>query len=312
MKAPAKPQAPQVIEIFDRRRVRRNRIRAATRFDQHDFLFRLVADSLSDRLRDIRRAFPLALQIGGRGLDGQAVRQAGGIEQLIIMDCAGPVLKASPSIQAEEDFLPFADNSLDMVISSLALQSVNDLPGALIQINRTLKPDGLFLGALPGGETLYELRQVLMQAEMNRRGGASPRIAPFADKPQMGALMQRAGFALPVVDSDIITVTYPDIIALMHDIRYMGEGNALAEQGPPLTRAILAEAEALYRHHHAEPDGRLRASFEIIYLIGWAPHITQPKPLRPGTATGKLSDALDTEEISTGIQTGVITHHDDD
>lgn len=213
----------------------------------------------------------------------------------------GSVGMTTQSIFADEEFLPFANESFDLVLGTLNLHTVNDLPGALLQIRKSLKPDGLFLASMLGGETLYELRQVMTQAEMNTRGGISPRIAPFADKQQMGALLQRAGFNLPVVDSDIITVTYDNIFKLFHDLRYMGEGNAIAarDKTPP-GKKLFMEAARLYQEQFAGADGRITASFEIIFLTGWAPHSSQQKPLRPGSAETSLADALSTREIKTG------------
>ncbi len=301
------PKAPKVIEIFDRELVRRNRNRAANDFAAHGFLFDWTIRHLGDRLQDIKRDFPMALQIGGRGASqsAQEMHDHGGVKDIVTMDIAEGFLQDGSAhyIQAEEEFLPFADNSFDLVFSALSLQSVNDLPGALIQINRVLKPDGLFIGAMLGGETLYQLRQTMMQAEIALKGGASPRVAPFADKPQTGELLQRAGFALPVVDSEIVTVTYDHVFKLMHDLRGMGEGNSLTDRSKTLPgKKLLMETARLYQEKFAEEDGRIVASFEIIFMIGWAPHASQQQPLRPGSAKTRLADALQTDEIKTGVK----------
>jgi hypothetical protein len=199
----------------------------------------------------------------------------------------------------------FAERSLDLVASGLSLQLVNDLPGALIQIRRALKPDGLFLGAMLGGSTLAELRTAFLVAEEEIEGGVSPRVAPFADVRDLGALLQRAGFALPVADSDIVTVTYPDPLALMRDLRAMAASNALtARRKVPLRRATLARAIAVYRARFGLSDGRVPATFEIVTLTGWAPHESQQKPLTPGSARTRLADALDAEERSAGEAAG--------
>lgn len=295
-------QQPQVIEIFDRCRVRRNRNRSSAAFARHDFLFQWVYHNLADRIGDIRRDFPLVLQTGARGEN--KLKELLPNSTLITMDNAENFLDGKKyGVQAEEEFLPFKDNTFDAVISPLALHSVNDLPGALVQINRVLKPDGLFLGAMLGGETLYELRRTMMQAEINIKGGASPRVAPFVDKPQTGALLQRAGFALPVVDSEIITTTYDSIFNLMHDIRGMGEGNSLADRRKtPPGKALFMETARLYQEQFSENDGRITASFEIIFMIGWAPHSSQQQPLRPGSAKQRLADALQTEERKSGVK----------
>jgi SAM-dependent methyltransferase len=201
--------------------------------------------------------------------------------------------------------LPFADGALDLVVSALALQFVNDLPGTLMQIRRTLKPDGLFLGALLGGETLTELRQSFAAAESEVEGGASPRVAPFADLRDAGALLQRAEFTLPVADVERLTVRYGSAFDLMRDLRRMGATNALyARRRAPLRRATLLRMAEIYAERFADPDGRVRASFEIIWLSGWAPHPGQQQPLKPGAATARLADALGTREISAGEKAG--------
>lgn len=285
-----------MIVIFDRGSVARNRRRAAASSEESFFLFDWSVDQIEDRLSVIRRQFPLALRIGARG-------KALGLEQFgiassITMDVA-PSEKTD--IVAEEDFLPIAPSSADLIYSPLSLHSVNDLPGALLQIRQALKPDGVFIAALAGGETLYELRACLQEAELEITGGVSPRISPFADKQQMGSLLQRAGFSLPVVDSDIVTVTYESTFALMRDLRAMGETNAISERKKTFSsRRIFFRAAELYAQKFSEPDGRIRASFEIIFLLGWSPHESQQKPLRPGSAEFRLSEALGTTETGTG------------
>ena len=281
------------IEIFERPAVRRARNRAAAKFKDHDFLFTRTMNDISARLEDIKREFPLALQIGARGRF-----ESPKVKTVIATDIAESF---APDILAENDFLPFADASFDLAVSALDLHTVNDLPGALLQIRRALKPDGLFLAALFGGETLHELRACLMEAEMDKRGGASPRVFPFADRPQMAGLMQRAGFALPVVDSEIITVTYDHPFKLMRELRGMGESNSIAERDKtPVTKAMMMNAAQRYFDRYADSDGRIRASFEIIFLSGWAPHESQQKPLRPGSAQKSLAETLGTAEESTG------------
>ena len=213
----------------------------------------------------------------------------------LLAQCDGPRVRAS------EEALPFRDQSLDLVVSGLALHLVNDLPGALVQVRRALKPDGLFLAALLGGNTLGELRTALLAAEEELEGGASPRVAPFADVPDLGALLQRARFALPVVDADTVTVTYADPLALMREIRAMGAANALrSRRRVPLRRATLMRALAIYQQRFGLPNGRVPATFEIITLTAWAPHESQQQPLQPGTAKVRLADALGTVEQSAG------------
>jgi len=212
---------------------------------------------------------------------------------------------SAQDVAMDEEALPFADLSLDLVVSALSLQFVNDLPGTLIQIRRALKPDGLLLAALIGGETLTELREAFAQAESEVEGGISPRVAPFADLRDMGALLQRAGFALPVVDSDKVIVRYRSVFDLMHDLRRMGATNILHERRrKPLRRATLARMAEIYARRFADVDGRLRATFEIVWLLGWAPHESQQKPLKPGSAARRLADALGAKEISAGEKAG--------
>jgi SAM-dependent methyltransferase len=202
---------------------------------------------------------------------------------------------------ADEELLPFRDGSLDLVVSALALQLVNDLPGTLIQIRRALKPDGLMIAALMGGRTLEELREAFVVAETETLGGASPRVAPFADVRDLGALLQRAGFALPVADSETLEVGYASPLHLMRDLRAMGWANVLVERRrAPLGKATLARAIAVYQERHGRPDGRVKATFEIVTLTGWAPHESQQKPLRPGSAAHRLADALSTTEHPSG------------
>jgi len=204
-------------------------------------------------------------------------------------------------VVADEEALPFADNTLDLVVSGLSLQAVNDLPGALAQVRRALKPDGLFLAALLGGDTLAELRHSFAMAESELDGGVSPRVAPFPDLRDLGGLLQRAGFALPVTDVDRITVRYATPLGLLHDLRRMGAANPLVERRRvPLRRATLMRAMEVYAARFADPDGRVRASFDIMWLSGWSPHESQQKPLRPGAAKQRLADALGTTEIAAG------------
>jgi SAM-dependent methyltransferase len=204
-------------------------------------------------------------------------------------------------LAAEPEFLPFAPGSFDAVLSVLLLHWVNDLPGALLQLRRALKPDGLLLVSLLGGETLDELRQCLMEAELAEEGGISPRVSPFAELRELGGLLQRAGFAMPVVDSDRLIATYPDALALMRELRLMGEGNATAERRRSFSRrGTLLRAAALYAEKFAGSDGRIPASFEIVTLTAWVPHESQPLPLRPGSAKTRLATALGSVEQSAG------------
>lgn len=298
-------------EIFDRRVLRRHRARAAAGIADHDFLLREVAERLLDRLQDIRRHFPLALDLGcHHGVVGELLAAhpagLGGIETLVQADLAPAMVRLAaarggPALAADEEALPFAEHSLDLVLSVLSLHWVNDLPGTLLQIARVLKPDGLFLAAMIGGDSLQELRAALMQAEIEIEGGASPRVSPFADLRDLGALLQRAGFALPVADVDSLTVTYPSALALMHDLRGMGESGADRNRRRGMSRReTLLRAAAIYQETHADAAGRIPARFDILYLTGWAPHDSQPRALRPGSAQARLAAALDSSEISAG------------
>jgi SAM-dependent methyltransferase len=263
--------------IFDRRQVRRQRDRAAAALDRHDFLFRESADRLIDRLEDVTRGFPLALDLGCH--DGAlATRLKGrfGVERLVAADLSPAMAclagAADLRVAADEEMLPFAASRFDLVVSNLSLHWVNDLPGALLQIRRTLKPDGLFLASLLGGETLRELRHCLLEAELEEEGGAGPRVSPFVEVRDAGALLQRAGFALPVADVENVAVTYGDPFTLLADLRGMGEGNALAARRRSLSRrATIGRAMALYQQRHADQDGRLPATFQIVTLTGWNP-----------------------------------------
>jgi SAM-dependent methyltransferase len=204
-------------------------------------------------------------------------------------------------VVADEEFLPFAEGTFDLVLSLLSLHWVNDLPGALLQAHRALKPDGLFLAAMLGGETLYELRACLLQAEGDIAGGVSPRVSPVAELRDVAGLMQRAGFALPVADADTVTVNYKNPLRLLTDLRAMGESNALIERSrAPLRRDVLMRALELYSDRFGYADGRVPATFQVIYLTGWRPHGSQPQPLRPGSAAARLAEALETEEKPAG------------
>ena len=291
-------------DIFDRALLVRRRDRVAAGAAAHEFLLARVADDLVERLGAVQRRFPVALDLGAyHGLVGRRLRQVAGVEMVVDAEPSARLLAQcdGPRVRASEEALPFRDQSLDLVVSGLSLHLVNDLPGALVQVRRALKPDGLFLAALLGGNTLGELRTALLAAEEELEGGASPRVAPFADVRDLGALLQRARFALPVVDADTVTVTYADPLALMREIRAMGAANALrSRRRMPLRRATLMRALELYQQRFGLPNGRVPATFEIITLTAWAPHESQQQPLQPGTAKVRLADALGTVEQSAG------------
>ena len=288
--------------VFDRALLRERMRRALARGPETFLLDRVAAD-LAERLGAVLRQFGVAVDLG---TPTDAVRDALADNAAIGMLVAASALaRRAPAIVADEEALPLRDASLDLVVSALALQFVNDLPGALVQIRRALKPDGLFLAALLGGDTLGELRQSFAAAEADIEGGVSPRVAPFADVREMGALLQRAGFALPVTDVERLTVRYSSPFILMSELRRMGAANALAERRrTPLRRETLARMAEIYAQRFADPDGKIRATFEVIWLSGWAPHESQQKPLRPGSAQVRLADALGTREIGTGEKAG--------
>ncbi len=266
--------------LFDSTFRARAQARSQTAFAAHAFLFDWTERELLSRLQDIKRTFQTVLLNGNR--------TAGHLEHSF------PDLRTKQFIPFENtEILDTPDAPSDLVLSILDLHARNDLPGALIQLRKSLKPDGLFLGALFGGETLHELRASLMHTELARKDGVSPRVFPFADKQQMGTLLQRAGFALPVVDSEIVRVTYDTPFKLLHDLRGMGENNALfARDKRFVGKDFFSDMAAHYQNHFSEPDGRIRATFEIIFLLGWAPHDSQPKPLPRGSATRNLSEIL--------------------
>ena len=297
--------------LFDRPLHRARLDRAAPRFAGANFLKTRAAGDAVERLETILRSFPLAVDLGARdGAFSAALAQSDARERVglvIEADFSDRMLsgRPGPRVQLDEERLPFADESLDLVVSTLALHWVNDLPGAMIQIRRALKPDGLFLGAILGGETLTELRQSLTLAEAELTNGAGLRIAPFADALDGAGLLQRAGFALPVADVDRVIVRYTNPLRLIDDLRAMGETNALADRARrPLSRRVLARAVDIYAERFADPDGRVRATFDIITLTGWAPHPDQQKPLKPGSAKMRLADALGVKEQSAGEKPG--------
>jgi SAM-dependent methyltransferase len=291
-------------DIFDRQLLRRRRDRAAGNIAAHDFLLARVADDIIERLAVVRRTFPIVLNLGAyHGLLGRRVAQLAGVETVIDAEASARLLAQCTGLRlrADEEALPLRDASLDLVVSGLALQFVNDLPGTLLQVRRALKPDGLMLAAMLGGNSLAELRTALLAAEDEIEGGASPRVAPFADVRDLGALLQRAQFALPVVDSQTVVVTYADPLALMRELRAMGAGNVLrARSRSALQRRTLVRSLEIYAERFGLPGGRIPATFEILTLTGWAPHASQQQPLQPGSAKARLADALGTTEQPAG------------
>ena len=277
--------------LFDPALVAHRRRRAADNFDpKAGFLADIAAEEMAFRLMAVERRFEAAAEIfGGTGAAAQAAMASGKIGTMTRVDVAG-----EPDVTARDfEDVPLEAQSLNLVLAPLGLHLVNDLPGSLVRIRRALKPDGLFLAAIPATGTLTELNDVLLETETRLYGGASPRVAPFGDVRSVGALLQRAGFALPVADVESYTVRYDSLFGLMRDLRAMGMTNALANRSRrPVSRRFFVEAAKLYAERHADSDGRIRATFSIVYLSGWAPHESQPKPLKPGSATVRLADAL--------------------
>jgi len=267
--------------LFDRALLRARQSRAL-RVGPATFLLDRVAEDMQERLRAVLREFKNAADIG---TSGDQVRNtlSGRVDQLARVDL--PDLESEP--------LALQPESIELAVSALAFQFVNDLPGVLAQIRRALKPDGLLLAAMTGGDTLTELRQSFAAAEAELEGGVSPRVAPFADLRDVGALLQRAGFALPVTDVDRIVVRYDSAFALMADLRRMGATNVLVERRrTPTRRATLVRMAQVYAERFADADGRLRATFDVVWLSGWAPHASQQQPLKPGSAKASLAEAV--------------------
>jgi SAM-dependent methyltransferase len=296
------PQKPP--SLFDRKLLATRLDRAATGFAQAQFLRDRAIEDTIETLSAINRQFDVALDMGARdGGFGRALAgtPAAGKIGLLIEGDLSPRLSAQQNgparLTMDEEALPFGDDSLNLIVSSLALHNVNDLPGVLVQVRRALRPDGLFIGTLFGGETLKELRGCLMEAELEVRGGYGPRIAPYAESPDLIDLLKRTGFNMPVVDSDRVTVSYEHPLRLMADLRAMGESNVLHQRPRKgLNRAIIEKMCALYFERFADEEGRVPATFEIITLSGWKAHDSQQKPLRPGSAKMRLADALGVKE----------------
>jgi SAM-dependent methyltransferase len=289
--------------LFDRTLHRKRLDRAAAGYDGADFLQRRAAEDVADRLEPILRDFSLAVDLSARrGAFAEALAQSEARDRiglLIETDLSSAMLagRSGPRVVVDEEDLPFADASIDLIVSTLGLHWTNDVVGALIQIRRVLKPDGLFVGAFLAGATLTELRQSLVAAEDELWGGAGSRVSPFADFSDAASLLQRAGFALPVADVDRVTVRYDNPIKLLADLRQMGETNVLADRHPKgLTRALLSRTFEIYVQRFGGEDGRVPATFEIATLTGWAPHASQQQPLQPGSAKMRLADALGTVE----------------
>ena len=301
MKSDPSPQGPGP---FDPHLTRLHRARAAARLREDAFLVARVCDDLADRLDAVRRRFSRALILGGGALGADlAARLArtGKAETAFSADLSETM---GVDVAFDPERSPLAAGAFDLIASPLLLHACNDLPGALIQIRRALRPDGFFLAAVFGGETLQELRLSLLEAESDLTGGASARVAPFGGVQDFAHLLQRAGFALPAADRDLVAVRYREPLRLFDDLRAMGETSALRDRPKPLTRALLFRALEIYGQRFAEPDGRIRASFDILHFSGWSPAPTQQQPLKPGSAAMRLAEALNVPEQCAGDKAG--------
>jgi SAM-dependent methyltransferase len=297
------------MRIFDRRLHAMRRSRAAGRYREFAFLKQLAAEDIATRLSAINRRFSRVLDLGAHdGTVGRVLKDdpvvGPRIGEITAADLSPVFAQVSGGTVVDEEALPFEDQSFDLMVSALSLHWVNDLPGALIQIRRVLKPDGLFIGVALGGRTLNELRQSLLAAEEEVRGGAANRVSPMMDVIDAAGLLQRTGFAMPVADNDARTVRYANPLRLLQDLRGMGETAAFVNRDAPvLTRGILMRAMEIYAQRFADADGKVRATFEFVTMSGWAPGPDQPKAKRPGSATVRLADALGTKELPAGEKT---------
>lgn len=289
--------------VFDQTLIEARRMRALRNGDpKAQFLLEIAGRELAERLSVVERHFDTAVELHGyTGLTAKFIAETGKASKMLRVETDA----AFAGNQTEADFItaslekvPVAPGSVNLVVSPLSLHLTNDTPGVFIQVRRALKPDGLFFAAIPGSGTLQELREVLLATESELTGGASPRVVPFADVRDIGALLQRAGFTLPVADTETYTVRYASLFALLKDLRAMGMTNPLiARSKKPLTRSFFLRAAEIYAERFADPDGRIRATFSFIYISGWAPHESQQQPLKPGSAKQRLSDALKTREL---------------
>lgn len=290
--------------VFDQPLVEARRKRALRNADPKAlFLLEIAGQDLAERLSVVERHFERAVELHGyTGVTADHLARTGKVDRVerVEIDQAFGNGENALSVASLET-VPLEPQSVNLIVSPLSLHLTNDTPGVFIQVRRALKPDGLFLAAIPGNDTLKELREVLLATESELTGGASPRVIPFADVRDIGALLQRAGFALPVADSENYTVRYASLFSLLKDLRAMGMTNPLATRSrKPLTRRFFLRAAEIYAERFSDTDGRIRATFSIIYLSGWAPHESQQKPLAPGSAKRRLSDALGVPERKIG------------
>ncbi len=277
--------------IFDRGAVKAHLRRAEKNWKQHDFIWQRTAAALQDRLLDVRRDFPCALELGVTPM--VLTPEICAAKKIASLTTCAPLYGWNVEMMCDEEVLPFQPHRFDLIVSNNHLHWVNDLPGALVQMKRALKPDGLLVFSMIGGETLHELRHAIARAESEMMGGISPRISPFAGLQDMAALLQRAQFALPVVDQEMLAVTYKDLTAMLHELRAMGQGNAVAQRHKKILPKSFWPSVA---QHYPMENGRLSASVEILYGHGWSPDASQPQALKRGSAVVRLADALGSKE----------------
>lgn len=301
MSAATNPTPPL---IFDRSRQRRNRQRATPHLERHGALFTAVNEQILERLGDIRRPFQRILDLGSRDFSLAQTLLAQDPQRALVHAALAPLAAPPPAnlttLEIDDEWLPFADATFDLIIANMNLHAVNDVPGTLIQMRRCLQPDGLLLAAFIGGDSLMDVRATLQEAEFATRGGASLHFSPMIDVRDAGMLLMRAGFSLPVVDRSGFTLTYAGLHDFMRELRHMGEGNSLtARDRRYMGRAFFNNAAELYRNRFSDAEGRIPAHFEVIFLAGWAPSPIQQVPLKPGEAKNRLADALHSSEIKT-------------
>lgn len=275
--------------------IRRKRRALAAAEPGSDFLIRRVADDLAERVATLNRTFDAAATLFCHGpLAAEVLVASGKVEDVVAVESDTAFLADRTGVVAPPETVPLQPASLDLAVSLLSLHEINDVPGMLVQVRRALRPDGLFLAAMAGAGTLAELRDSLIAAETDISGGASPRVMPFADVRDAGALLQRAGFNLPVADTETVTVRYGSMFGLLRDLRAMGSTNALLDRTRrPASRRLFARASEIYAERFSDADGRIRATFSFIWMSGWVPHETQQKPLKPGSAQVSLAKILD-------------------
>ena len=296
------------INIFDRDLLRIRRTRHSATASDYDFLLKRATEDIKDRLVAISRDFTNVLDLGAHhGILGRALLQRGDVKTLVSLEDCPQLLNQCEGIKVLSDmeFLPLAPQRYELITSALSLHFINDLPGLLLQVRQLLKPDGLFIAVFPGGRSFYELRDAFTTAEEELEGGASPRISPYVDVREAGALLQRAGYTLPVSDVDTLTISYETPFHLLKELQSMGASNILLERSrKPLRRATLMRMAEIYTQKYADNTGRINATLELVTITGWSPHESQQKPLRPGTATTRLAEALGTHEKSAGEKAG--------